>query len=52
MTRVRVEIFSISLDGHGAGLNPDLNNPLGVGTTGIDADFSAPSMSPRNTPPT
>ena len=31
MTRVRVEGFSISLDGYGAGPNQDMNNPLGVG---------------------
>lgn len=33
MTRVRVESFTISLDGYGAGLNQDINNPLGVGGT-------------------
>ncbi len=31
MTRVRVESFTISLDGYGAGPNQDLDNPLGVG---------------------
>lgn len=31
MTRVRVEGFTISLDGYGAGPNQDLNNPLGLG---------------------
>jgi len=31
MTEVRVESFSISLDGYGAGPNQDRNNPLGVG---------------------
>ncbi len=31
MTRVRVEGFTISLDGFGAGPHQDLNNPLGVG---------------------
>ncbi|MBZ0111903.1 MAG: dihydrofolate reductase family protein [Thermoanaerobaculia bacterium] len=31
MTRVRVESFTISLDGFGAGLNQDIENPLGVG---------------------
>ncbi|MFN2636578.1 MAG: dihydrofolate reductase family protein [Gemmatimonadaceae bacterium] len=31
MTRVRVESFSISLDGYGAGPNQSANNPLGVG---------------------
>lgn len=33
MTRVRVESFTISLDGYGAGPNQDINNPLGVGGT-------------------
>jgi dihydrofolate reductase len=33
MTRVRVESFTISLDGYGAGPNQDFNNPLGVGGT-------------------
>ncbi len=31
MTRVRVEGFTISLDGYAAGPNQDMNNPLGVG---------------------
>ena len=31
--RVRVESFSISLDGYGAGPNQDIDNPLGVGGT-------------------
>lgn len=31
MTRVRVESFSISLDGYGAGPHQDITNPLGVG---------------------
>lgn len=33
MTNVRVESFTISLDGYGAGPNQDINNPLGVGGT-------------------
>jgi dihydrofolate reductase len=33
MTQVRVEGFTISLDGYGAGPNQDLANPLGVGGT-------------------
>jgi dihydrofolate reductase len=33
MPRVRVESFTISLDGFGAGPNQDLANPLGVGGT-------------------
>jgi dihydrofolate reductase len=31
MTRVRVQSFTISLDGYGAGPNQDIDNPLGVG---------------------
>jgi len=31
MTRLRVESFTISLDGYGAGPDQDINNPLGVG---------------------
>jgi dihydrofolate reductase len=31
MSKLRVNCFSISLDGFGAGLNQDLNNPLGSG---------------------
>jgi dihydrofolate reductase len=31
MARLRVNCFSISLDGYGAGPNQDLTNPLGVG---------------------
>jgi dihydrofolate reductase len=31
MTRVRVESFSISLDGYGAGPDQSIDNPLGVG---------------------
>lgn len=30
MTQVRVEGFTISLDGYGAGPNQDINNPLGI----------------------
>jgi dihydrofolate reductase len=35
MTRVRLESFSISLDGYGAGPNQDIDNPLGVGGTDL-----------------
>ena len=31
MARLRVQSFSVSLDGYGAGPNQDLQNPLGVG---------------------
>lgn len=30
MSKLRVESFAISIDGYGAGLNQDLQNPLGV----------------------
>ncbi len=33
MTRVRVDGFTISLDGYGGGPNQDIDNPLGVGGT-------------------
>lgn len=33
MTRVRVEGFTISLDGYGAGPDQDLEHPLGIGGT-------------------
>jgi len=33
MARVRVDGFTISLDGYGAGPDQDINNPLGVGGT-------------------
>ena len=33
MTRVRVESFTVSLDGYGAGPHQDLEHPLGVGGT-------------------
>jgi hypothetical protein len=33
MRRVRVQGFTISLDGYGAGPNQDIHNPLGVGGT-------------------
>jgi dihydrofolate reductase len=35
MTRVRVESFTISLDGYGAGPDQDRNHPLGVGGTDL-----------------
>ena len=35
MSRLRVESFTISLDGFGAGPNQDLDNPLGVGGTSL-----------------
>ena len=35
MTRIRVEGFTISLDGYGAGPNQDIDNPLGVGGTDL-----------------
>ena len=35
MTKLRVESFTISIDGFGAGPNQDLENPLGIGGTGL-----------------
>ncbi len=35
MTRVRVDGFTVSLDGYGAGPNQGLDNPLGIGGTGL-----------------
>lgn len=35
MTRVRVNGFTISLDGYGAGPNQDIDNPLGIGGTDL-----------------
>ncbi len=35
MTRVRVESFSISLDGYGAGPDQGIDNPLGIGGTDL-----------------
>lgn len=35
MKRLRVESFTISLDGFGAGPHQDLNNPLGIGGTAL-----------------
>lgn len=39
MSKVRVESFSISLDGFGAGPNQDLDHPLGVGGTELHKWF-------------
>lgn len=35
MARVRVESFTISLDGYAAGPHQDINNPLGIGGTDL-----------------
>jgi dihydrofolate reductase len=35
MTRVRVESFTISLDGYAAGPDQDIDNPLGIGGTDL-----------------
>jgi dihydrofolate reductase len=35
MTRVRVESFTISLDGYGSGPHQDINHPLGIGGTDL-----------------
>ena len=39
MSRVRVESFTISLDGFGAGPDQDVNNPLGIGGTDLHQWF-------------
>jgi dihydrofolate reductase len=39
VTRVRVESFTISLDGFGAGPSQDVDNPLGVGGTDLHRWF-------------
>ena len=35
MSKLRVESFTISLDGFGAGPDQDIDNPLGVGGTSL-----------------
>jgi len=37
MTRLRVESFTVSIDGFGAGPNQTIDNPLGVGGTSLHA---------------
>ena len=37
MSKLRVESFTISLDGFGAGPDQDINNPLGIGGTSLHA---------------
>jgi dihydrofolate reductase len=39
VTQVRVESFTISLDGYGAGPSQDIDNPLGVGGTELHGWF-------------
>ena len=39
MQRLRVESFSISIEGFGAGLNQSLENPLGDGGTNLHKWF-------------
>ncbi len=39
MTRVRVESFTVSLDGYGAGPDQDVDNPLGIGGTELHQWF-------------
>lgn len=48
MTRVRVESFTISLDGFGAGPNQDVDNPLGIGGTGLHQWFIPTQTFQRN----
>lgn len=35
MSRLRIESFTISIDGFGAGSNQDIDNPLGIGGTSL-----------------
>ena len=37
MSKLRVESFTLSLDGFGAGPDQDLSNPLGLGGTALHA---------------
>lgn len=39
MTRVRVESFTISLDGYGAGPDQDIDHPLGIGGNALHKWF-------------
>ena len=39
MTRVRVECFTISLDGYGAGPDQDIDHPLGAGAEDLHLWF-------------
>jgi dihydrofolate reductase len=39
MQKLRVENFTISIDGFGAGIDQDLNNPLGIGGTNLHQWF-------------
>lgn len=39
MTKIRVESFSISLDGYGAGPNQDIDHPMGIGADGLHQWF-------------
>lgn len=48
MTRVRVESFTISLDGYGAGPKQDLDNPLGIGGTDLHQWLSSTRTLQRN----
>jgi dihydrofolate reductase len=43
MPKLRVNSFSVSIDGYGAGPRQDIDNPLGAGggAAGIDEDFAA-----------
>ncbi len=46
MSKLRVESFTISLDGFGAGPDQDINNPLGVGGTSLHGwALAAPNVS-------
>jgi dihydrofolate reductase len=48
VARVRVESFTISLDGYGAGPSQDINNPLGTGGTDLHQWFIPTRTFQRN----
>lgn len=48
MSRLRVESFTISIDGFGAGPNQDLDNPLGVGGASLHGWAMATRTFQRN----
>ena len=50
MTKLRVESFTISIDGFGAGPDQSLKNPLGVGGTALHGWAFATSHSHRANP--
>ena len=47
MSKLRVESFTISLDGFGAGPDQSINNPLGVGGTSMHGWAWSPMATPN-----